>query len=45
MDPPVKKEETMTTEMKLIKRKMNLLELGEYLKNVSEACRVMDVSR
>lgn len=35
----------MTTEMKLIKKKMSLLELAEYLKNVSEACRVMGVSR
>ena len=35
----------MTTEQKLIKKKLNLLELGEYLKNVSEACRVMGVSR
>jgi len=35
----------MTTEQKLIKKKMSLLELAEYLKNVSEACRVMGVSR
>jgi len=35
----------MTTQEKLIKGKMNLLELAEYLKNVSEACRVTGVSR
>ena len=35
----------MTTQQKLIKSKMNLLELADYLKNVSEACRVMGYSR
>lgn len=35
----------MTTQEKLIRNKMSLLELAEYLKNVSEACRVMGVSR
>jgi transposase InsO family protein len=35
----------MTTEEKLIRRKMSVMELAEYLKNVSEACRVMGVSR
>ena len=35
----------MTTEEKLIRSKMGLLELAEYLKNVSEACRVQGVSR
>jgi transposase InsO family protein len=35
----------MTTQEKLIKGKMSLLELAEYLKNVSQACRVMGVSR
>jgi transposase len=45
VEAPTKKEETMTTEQKLIKKKMSLLELAEYLKNVSEACRVMGVSR
>lgn len=35
----------MTTEQKIIRNKMSLLELAEYLKNVSEACRVMGVSR
>ena len=29
----------MTTQQKLIKSKLNLLELGSYLGNVSEACR------
>ncbi len=35
----------MTTEQKLIKTKMNLLDLASYLQNVSEACRVMGYSR
>jgi hypothetical protein len=35
----------MTTQEKLIHRKLSLLDLAEYLKNVSEACRVMGVSR
>lgn len=35
----------MTTEEKLIKNKMGLLELASYLQNVSEACRVMGYSR
>lgn len=35
----------MTTWRKLIHRKLSLLELAEYLKNVSEACRVVGVSR
>ena len=35
----------MTNEQKLIKSKMNLLDLAAYLKNVSEACRVMGYSR
>ena len=35
----------MTTQEKLIHRKQSLLELAEYLKNVSAACRVMGVSR
>jgi transposase InsO family protein len=38
-------EDTMTQQQKLIRAKMSLLELAEYLKNVSEACRVMGVSR
>jgi len=35
----------MTTEKKLIKNKLGLLELATYLMNVSEASRVMGVSR
>lgn len=35
----------MTTEQKLIKNKLGLLELASYLQNVSEACRVMGYSR
>ncbi|OAQ20313.1 IS481 family transposase [Thermosulfurimonas dismutans] len=35
----------MTTQEKLIKNKLGLLELAAYLKNVSEACRVMGFSR
>lgn len=35
----------MTTQAKLTRGKMGLLELADYLKNVSEACRVMGVSR
>ena len=31
----------MTRSDKLERAKMSLLELGEYLKNVSKACRVM----
>jgi len=35
----------MTTHEKLIKNKLGLLELAEYLSNVSEACKVMGYSR
>ena len=35
----------MTQRKKLARAKMSLIELAEYLKNVSEACRVMGVSR
>lgn len=35
----------MTHQEKLIRNKLGLLELGSYLKNVSEACRVMGYSR
>ena len=35
----------MTTQEKLIKNKLGLLELAAYLKNVSEACRVRGFSR
>jgi transposase InsO family protein len=35
----------MTTDEKLIKNKLGLLQLASYLKNVSEACRTMGYSR
>lgn len=35
----------MTTQNKLIKKKLSLLELAEFLKNVSEACRINGCSR
>ena len=35
----------MTTQQKLVQKKLSLLELGEYLKNVSEACRIHGCSR
>jgi len=35
----------MTTQQKLVNQKLSLLELGEYLKNVSEACRINGCSR
>jgi hypothetical protein len=35
----------MTTQEKLIKNKLGLLELTTYLRNVSEACRVVGFSR
>lgn len=35
----------MTVQDKLIKSKMSLLELAEYLQNVSEACKINGVSR
>ena len=35
----------MTTQEKLIKRKQSLLELAEYLHNISQACKVNGVSR
>jgi len=31
----------MTTQDKLIKKKFSLLELSEFLHNVSEACRIL----
>jgi transposase InsO family protein len=39
------KEGAMTTQEKLIKNKLGLIELASYLQNVSEACRVMGYSR
>lgn len=35
----------MTTQEKLIKRKQSLLELAEYLQNISQACKIHGVSR
>ena len=35
----------MTQSQYLIKRKLNILELGETLGNISEACRKLGVSR
>lgn len=35
----------MTTQEKLVKHKLSLLELAEFLKNVSKACKIHGVSR
>ena len=35
----------MTTEQKLIKKKLSLLELGDFLKNISQACKINGCSR
>jgi transposase InsO family protein len=35
----------MTTQEKLVRRKLSILELAEYLKNVSQACKINGVSR
>jgi hypothetical protein len=35
----------MTTQEKLISRKLTLIELAEFLKNVSQACKIQGVSR
>ena len=35
----------MTTQEKLIRKKQSLIELAEYLQNVSQACRINGVSR
>ena len=35
----------MTTQDKLIKNKLGLIELATYLNNVSEACRTLGYSR
>lgn len=35
----------MTTQEKLARNKLSLLELAEYLKNVSQACKINGVSR
>jgi len=35
----------MTTQDKLIKRKLSLLELAEFLQNISQACKINGCSR
>ncbi len=35
----------MTTQDQLVKRKVCLIELAEFLKNVSQACKINGVSR
>jgi hypothetical protein len=35
----------MTTQEKIAKSKLSILELAEYLKNVSQACRINGVFR
>jgi transposase len=35
----------MTTQEKLVRRKQSLLELAEYLQNISQACKISGVSR
>ncbi len=35
----------MTTQEKLIRNKLSLVELAEYLQNVSAACKINGVSR
>jgi hypothetical protein len=35
----------MTTQAKIIKNKMGILELAQHLGNVSQACKVMGYSR
>ena len=39
--PASRLEDTMTTEQKIIRAKVGLLELAEELGNVSQACKVM----
>jgi hypothetical protein len=45
LTPNPKKEVIMTTQDKLVRRKLSLLELAEFLKNVSQACKINGVSR
>ena len=35
----------MTMQERVVKNKMGLMELAEYLQNVSEACKINGVSR
>jgi transposase InsO family protein len=44
-DNQKKEVKIMTTQEKLIRRKQSLLELAEYLQNVSQACKIHGVSR
>src|SRR6201982_1604870 len=43
--PPRRLEDTMTTEQKIIRAKVGLLELAKQLGNVTEACKMMGYSR
>src|SRR6478752_812676 len=43
--PPRRLEDTMTTEQKIIRAKVGLLELAKQLGNVSQACKMMGYSR
>src|SRR5215471_14974320 len=43
--PPRRLEDTMTTEQKIIRAKVGLLELARQLGNVSQACKMMGYSR
>jgi hypothetical protein len=42
---PISVKNTMTTEQKIIRAKVGLLELGKQLGNVSQACKMMGYSR
>jgi transposase InsO family protein len=41
----LRRRDTMTIDSKIALSKLNLLKLGDFLKNVSEACRITGVSR
>ena len=41
----LRRRETLTTQVKLIQRKLSLLTLADNFKSVSEPCRVIGVSR
>src|SRR6516225_4104808 len=43
--PPRRLEDTMTTEQKIIRAKVGLLELAKQIGNVSQACKMMGYSR
>src|SRR6516165_9101700 len=43
--PPRRLEDAMTTEQKIIRAKVGLLELAKQLGNVSQACKMMGYSR